>query len=76
MRIVVRTFSDFSQCTRLCPKYIKCCFQNLRNGRDDENGSKQTTFGFDNEKKMSKIFFEIELFYILEIKCTRKKKVQ
>ena len=21
-----------------CPKYVKFCFQNLRNGREDENG--------------------------------------
>ena len=30
-------------------KYIKLCFQNLENGREDENGRKSTTFGFDNK---------------------------
>ena len=37
----------------LCPKYIKFCLQNLGNVREDINGRRWTTFGFDNEKKNS-----------------------
>ena len=37
--------------TSLCPKYMKFCFQNFGNGREDENGRRQTTFGFNNRKK-------------------------
>ena len=32
-------------------------FMNLGNGREDENGCRYTTFGFDHEKKISEIFF-------------------
>ena len=53
-------FGPVSTC--LCLQYIKFCFQNLRNGREDENGRRYTTFGFDNGKKISKIFCEIWLF--------------
>ena len=47
--------------TCLSPKYIKFCFQNLRNGREDESELRETTFGFDNGNKIAKIFCEIEL---------------
>ena len=42
--------------TCLFPKYIKFCFQNLGNFREDKNECRWTTFGFINEKKMSVYF--------------------
>ena len=59
----------------LCSKYIKFCFQNLRNDREDEKGRRQTTFCFDNGKKNSKIFCEIEPFFIFETKCSPSTSV-
>ena len=37
----------------LYPKYMKFCFEYVRNFREDNNGHRQTTFGFDNETKCS-----------------------
>ena len=50
--------------TCLCLKYIKFCFRNLGNGREDENRRKRTTFVFDNKKMFSIDFAKIELFSI------------
>ena len=41
----------------------------MRNGREDGNGRRYTTFGFDKGKRISKIFCVIELFFIFETKC-------
>ena len=57
--------------TCLCPKYIKFCFQNLGNVREDKNERRCTTFGFDNGTNISKIFCESELYTISQI--TKKK---
>ena len=36
--------------TCLWLKYIKFSFLNLENGREDKNGRRWTTFGFNNKK--------------------------
>ena len=51
-------------------KIYKILFQNLRNVRENKNERKQTNFGFDNGTKIFKIFYEIELFFIFETKCS------
>ena len=57
LRKVASSYEQFGPVyTCLNPKYIKFCFQNLRNGRKDKNVPRQTSFGFDNEKKFSDIF--------------------
>ena len=39
LRKVSSSYEKFGPVSRcLCPKYIKCCFQNLRNGREDKKG--------------------------------------
>ena len=48
--------------TCLHPKYIKFCFQNLGNGREDRNEHRETTFSFDNEKKISIDFVKLTSF--------------
>ena len=47
-------FSPVSTC--LCQKYIKFYFQNLGNVREDKNGSRWTTFDFNNVNKNFVIF--------------------
>ena len=54
---------EASSCKEIClvstclrPKNINICFQNLGNDREDQNGVRQTSFGFDNEKKFSDKF--------------------
>ena len=55
---------QFSQVyTFLCPKYIKFCYKNLGNVREDKNVCKWTTFGFNHEKKISVYFAKIEHFF-------------
>ena len=47
-------FSPVSRC--LCPKHTKFCFQKLGIVREDKNGRIWTTFGFNNETKISVYF--------------------
>ena len=61
-------FGRVSTC--LYPKYIKFWKQNLRNGREYENGRRQTNCCFDNGKQISIIFCEIEIFFIFKTKCS------
>ena len=42
-------FSPVSKC--LCQKYIEFCFQKMGNVREDKNGRRWTTFGFNNENR-------------------------
>ena len=52
--------------TYLRPKFIEFCIL-LKNSREDKNGPRwTTTFGFDNGRKISKIFCEIKLLFIFE----------
>ena len=39
--------------------YIKCCFQNYVNVREDEKGRRWTTFGFENEKKFNSCYYTV-----------------
>ena len=43
-----------STCLRL--KNRKICFQNQKDDRENENGRRQTTFGFDNKMNFSDKF--------------------
>ena len=61
-------FGPVSKC--LFPKYITFRFQNLRNGREDKNGRRSTTFGLDNKKQFPIYFPKIELFFIFETKSS------
>ena len=47
----------------MCPKYIKFCFQNLGNSREDKSGGRKTTFGFNNEKDLLIYFAKIEFVF-------------
>ena len=42
--------------TCLCTKYIKCCFQNLRNGREDKNDVDRLLLVLRMKKLISDIF--------------------
>ena len=56
-------FSPVSTC--LYTKYIKFCFQNIRNVREDKNGRRWITFGFNDEKKMWDFLLKLNFFSYL-----------
>ena len=61
-------FSPVSTC--LCPKYIKCSFQNLENVREDKNGRRWTILILIMKNKFSVYFAKINLFLIFETKSS------
>ena len=50
----------------MCPNYEKFCYENFENGRKDQNGRRQTTFGLENEEKFNK-HIETETSYSHEL---------
>ena len=56
-------------------KYIKFCFQNFGNSREDRNGSRSTTSSIENEKKfnLKKIYWKI--FFIIKTQISLSTSV-
>ena len=65
-------FNPVSTC--LCPKYIKFCFRNLENVREEKNGNR-CTFGFNNETKCPVHFAKIALYFIFGTKSSLSTSV-